>query len=70
MLRKYYRILPYLLLAIFVASVFSVFFGHVTIQMMELLDLVLKGNMEAMLQRAPEIILKAILLVPLVYLQQ
>jgi len=65
MLRKYYRILPYLLLAIFVASVFSVFFGHVTIQMMELLDLVLKGNMEAMLQRAPEIILKAILLVPL-----
>jgi ATP-binding cassette subfamily B protein len=65
MLRKYTKILPHLLLAIIAASVFSIYFGHVTIKLMQLLDLVLDGRMELMQQRTPELIFKAILLVPL-----
>ena len=65
MLEKYTKILPHLLLAIIAASVFSIYFGHVTIKLMQLLDLVLDGRMELMQQRTPELIFKAILLVPL-----
>ncbi|HOB20406.1 MAG TPA: ABC transporter ATP-binding protein [Candidatus Atribacteria bacterium] len=65
MLRKYAKVIPYLLLAIIVSSVFTVFFGYVTLRMMKLLDLVLDGQIDLLKQTAPWIILMAALLVPL-----
>ncbi len=65
MLKKYARVIPYLLLAIIVSSVFTIFFGYVTLRMMKLLDLVLDGKIDLMKQTAPSIILMAALLVPL-----
>lgn len=65
MLKKYYRILPYLLVSVIVSAVFSFCFGYVTIRMMRLLDLVLDGEMDIMKEKAPWLILMAVLLVPL-----
>ena len=65
MLRKYVKTLPYLLLAIIVAAVSSGFFGYVTIRLMKLLDLALKGELELLIQSAPGVVLMAVLLVPL-----
>ncbi|HHV58934.1 MAG TPA: ABC transporter ATP-binding protein [Clostridiaceae bacterium] len=64
MLKKYIKVLPHLLLAIIVTSLYSIFFGYVTIHMMKLLDLVLAGQMDLMKQEAPGVIIMAALLVP------
>lgn len=65
MLRKYYKALPYLLLAMLIASANSVMDGIVTKKMMELLDYALDSNMSLVGQKAPELLLLACTLVPL-----
>jgi len=65
MLKKYYRILPYLLLALVVTAASAILDGIVTIKMMKLLDYALNGNMQTMKQKAPELIILAVCMVPL-----
>ncbi len=65
MLRKYYKALPYLLLAMVVASAYSVMDGIVTRKMMTLLDYALDSKMDLVGQKAPELLALACTLVPL-----
>lgn len=65
MLRKYYRALPYLLLAMLVASAYAVMDGIVTKKMMLLLDYALNSDMTKVGQKAPELLLLACTLIPL-----
>jgi ABC-type multidrug transport system fused ATPase/permease subunit len=65
MLKKYKKVLPYLLLALAAASVYSIMEGYVTIKMMKLLDAALKGRMQILTSQAPWVILMAAVLVPL-----
>ena len=65
MLKKYLNIVPYLLLALILAAISAVFFGVVTIRMMKLLDYALNGSMDIFKQKAPELLLMAVLLVPI-----
>jgi ABC-type multidrug transport system fused ATPase/permease subunit len=68
MLKKYIRILPYLLLALIIAIAYSILDGVVTRRMMLLLDYALKGEMGLLKQNAPLLLLLATLLVPLGFL--
>lgn len=68
MLKKYIRIIPYLLLALLVAISYSVLDGIVTRRMMLLLDYALSGKMDLLKQNAPTLLLLATLLVPLGFL--
>jgi ABC-type multidrug transport system fused ATPase/permease subunit len=68
MLKKYIRILPYLLLALIVAIAYSILDGVVTRRMMLLLDYALKGETGLLKQNAPLLLLLATLLVPLGFL--
>jgi len=65
MLKKYYRALPYLLLAMVVSSGYSIMDGIVTMQMMSILDYALGGKMQLVGQKAPGLMLLAFTLVPL-----
>ncbi len=65
MLKKYYKVWPYLLLAMVVAVIYSIIDGYVMLRMMKLLDYALKGNMQLLKQQAPWVILLAASLVPI-----
>ncbi|MDF2537973.1 MAG: transporter related [Herbinix sp.] len=65
MLKKYLKVIPYLLLAVVVAATYAVLEGIVIRQMMSLLDYALNGDMEIMKQKAPLVMLMAAVLVPL-----
>jgi ABC-type multidrug transport system fused ATPase/permease subunit len=65
MLKKYYKILPYLLLALLVTAASAILDGNVTRRMMKLLDYALNGDMQTMKQKAPELLLLAVFMVPL-----
>lgn len=65
MLKKYYKNIPYLLLALIVSAASSILDGTVTIKMMKLLDVAFQGNMLAIREKAPELLILAVLLVPL-----
>ncbi len=68
MLKKYIRVIPYLLLALMIAISFSVLNGVVTRRMMLLLDHALAGEMDLVKQNAPMLLLLSTLLVPLGFL--
>lgn len=57
--------MPYLLLALFVAAAYAILDGVVTRKMMSLLDYALASKMDVMKQKAPELILLAVCLIPL-----
>ncbi len=65
MLKKYFRVLPFLLLALAASAVSAALDGIVTIKMMKLLDYALKGDMQLLKQKAPELLILAALMVPL-----
>lgn len=65
MLKKYIKALPYLMLALTVVAAFSVVDALATRKMMMLLDYALTGKMDTLRQKAPELIILAVLMVPL-----
>ncbi len=65
MLRKYVRILPYLLVALFITSIFTILEGEVARRMMRLLDDTVNGKLNAMKQSIPVLLILATLLLPL-----
>lgn len=65
MLKKYLKIIPYLLLAIACAVIYSILEGLVARDMMYMLDYALNGQMDLLKEAAPKLIILAILLVPL-----
>lgn len=65
MLKRYNRILPYLLAAMIITSVFAILDGNVTRRMMKLLDYAVKGELDTMKQKIPTLLIMAALLVPL-----
>jgi ATP-binding cassette subfamily B protein len=65
MLKKYYQAMPYLLLALFVASANAILDGIVTRRMMLLMDYALDSNLDMIKQKAPGLIIMALFLVPL-----
>jgi ATP-binding cassette subfamily B protein len=64
MLKKYYTVLPYLLLALAAAAASAILDGYVTIRMMKLLDYALSHDMQLMKQEAPQLILLAVCMIP------
>jgi ABC-type multidrug transport system fused ATPase/permease subunit len=65
MLKKYNQILPYLLVAMIITSVFAILDGNVTRRMMKLLDYAVKGELDTMKKNIPALLIMAALLVPL-----
>lgn len=65
MLKKYYRVFPYLLLALIITAISAILDGIVTRKMMLLLDYALSGEMQIMKQKAPELLILAVCMVPL-----
>ncbi|NLO10379.1 MAG: ABC transporter ATP-binding protein [Clostridiales bacterium] len=65
MLKKYFKIIPYLLLALIVTGINAFLDGLVNIRIMEMLDLAIAGRMDAMKQGIPQLLIMAFLLVPL-----
>ncbi|MDF2904793.1 MAG: transporter related [Herbinix sp.] len=65
MLRKYYRVLPFLLLAVAASALSTTLDGIVTIKMMRLLDYAFRGDLEILKQKAPELLILAVFMVPL-----
>jgi ATP-binding cassette subfamily B protein len=65
MLKKYIRIVPYLLLALVIAAISAILDANVTRKMMTLLDFALKGDVETLKQRAPELLIMAVFMLPL-----
>jgi ABC-type multidrug transport system fused ATPase/permease subunit len=65
MLKKYYRIFPYLFLALVITAISAILDGIVTRRMMLMLDYALGGDMEAMKQKAPILLILAVCMVPL-----
>ncbi|MDF2941309.1 MAG: transporter related [Herbinix sp.] len=65
MLKKYYRILPYLLLALVITAISAILDGNVTRKMMKLLDFALSGDVQTMKEKAPELLILAAFMVPL-----
>ncbi len=64
MLKKYYTVLPHLLLAVAAAAASAILDGYVTIRMMKLLDYALSHDMQLMKQEAPVLILLAVCMIP------
>jgi len=65
MLKKTYKILPYLILALGIAIIACIIDGHVSKKMMLILDYALKGDIKTMKAKVPELLILAISLVPL-----
>ena len=65
MLKKYTNIFPYLLLAMVVTGCNAVLDGIVNLRIMDMLDLVIDGRMDALRQRIPQLLILAVLLVPM-----
>ena len=65
MLKKYIKIVPYLLLALVIAAMSAILDANVTRRMMTLLDFALKGDVQTLRQRAPELLIMAIFMLPL-----
>jgi ABC-type multidrug transport system fused ATPase/permease subunit len=65
MLRKYFKIIPYFILALIVTGINAFLDGLVNIRIMELLDLAIAGQMDVMKQKIPVMLLMAVLLVPM-----
>lgn len=65
MLKRYFKIIPYLVLALIITGVNAVMDGLVNIRMMELLDYAISGQMTTMKQKVPELILLSVIMVPL-----
>ncbi len=65
MLRKYLRIAPYLLLALVVTGINAFLDGLVNLRLTKMLDLALSGRMNDMKQMIPQLLVMAILLVPM-----
>jgi ABC-type multidrug transport system fused ATPase/permease subunit len=65
MLRKYIKIMPYLLVAATVSTIYAILDGNVLRRMMKLLDIALAGDMEMMTKKAPQMLIMAACLVPL-----
>jgi ATP-binding cassette subfamily B protein len=65
MLKKYYKIIPYLLLALLVTGTNAFLDGLVNIRIMQMLDLVMAGKMDAVKVRIPELLILAVILVPM-----
>ncbi len=64
MLKKYYTILPYLVLALATAAASAILDGLVTIKMMKLLDYALSHELSLMKEKVPELLLLATGMVP------
>lgn len=65
MLKKYYKIFPYLILALVVTTTYFIVEGYVTIKMMNLFDLALNGEMQILKQKAPQLLIFVTCLLPL-----
>ncbi len=65
MLRKYFKVFPYLMLALLVTGINAFLDGLVNIRIMEMLDLAIGGKMAAMKQMIPQMLIMATLLVPM-----
>lgn len=65
MVKKYFKIIPYLVLALIVTGFSSVLTGLVNIRMMKLLDYAINGQMELLKQKVPVLILLSVIMVPL-----
>ncbi len=64
MLKKYYTILPYLILALAAAASSAVLDALVTIKMMKLLDYALGHELQLMKEKVPELLILAIGMIP------
>lgn len=65
MLKKYKKIIPFLFLAVVIASAYAILEGVVTRNMMRLLDYALSGDMKLLGEKAPGVMIMAVCLVPL-----
>ena len=65
MLKKYIKIIPYFILALIVTGCNAFLDGLVNIRIMELLDLAISGQMDALKQGIPQLLILAVLLVPM-----
>ncbi len=65
MLKKYYTVFPHLLLALAISAASSILDGYVTIKMMKLLDYALSRDMQLMKEKAPELFLLAVCMIPI-----
>lgn len=65
MVKKYVKVIPYLLLAIIVAGSNAYLDGLVNIHIMDMLDLAISGRMEELKQEIPQLLTLAALLVPM-----
>jgi ABC-type multidrug transport system fused ATPase/permease subunit len=65
MLKKYLHAIPYLILALTAFAVSAIMNGDVTRRVMGMLDMALNGELVGMKLLVPELIIRAILLVPL-----
>jgi len=65
MLKKLYKILPYLMLALGIAILACIIDGLVSKKMMLILDYALEGDIGTMKEKVPELLIFATSLVPL-----
>ncbi|MDD4113090.1 MAG: ABC transporter ATP-binding protein [Herbinix sp.] len=65
MLKKYTKIIPYLFLALIVAGTNAFLDGLVNIRIMEMLDFAIGGRMDDVKQAIPQLLILAVLLVPM-----
>lgn len=65
MLKKYFKIIPYLFLALVVAGTNAFLDGLVNIRIMEMLDFAIGGRMDDVKQAIPQLLILAVLLVPM-----
>jgi ABC-type multidrug transport system fused ATPase/permease subunit len=65
MLKKYYKLIPFLLLSFGIAASSSILDGQVTRKMMGILDYALKGDIATIKEKAPALLLMATIMVPL-----
>lgn len=65
MLKKYYKLIPFLLLSFGIAASSSLLDGQVTRKMMGILDYALQGDIATIKETAPTLLLMATIMVPL-----
>lgn len=65
MLKKYYKMIPYLLVAYIALATFMFLDAHVARNMMLLLDYALVGDIEKVINEAPKLMIQSLFLIPL-----
>jgi ABC-type multidrug transport system fused ATPase/permease subunit len=65
MLKRLYKVLPFLVIALTISALAAILDGLVTRDMMGLLDYALSGDLEAIKERAPKLLITATIMVPL-----